>query len=59
MFRFGVGQNLYIYKQSIRLADIDWERAVTDWYDEVTLFSKNKVTHYLHSLVCFSFLKFR
>jgi len=26
-----------------RLADIDWERAVTDWYEEVTLFSNKKV----------------
>ena len=41
--RFGVGQNLYIYKQSIRLPPKDWERAVTDWYDEVALFSNKKV----------------
>ena len=26
-----------------RLADIDWDRAVTDWYEEVTLFSNKKV----------------
>ena len=43
MIRFGVGQNLYIYKQSIRLPPADWERAVTDWYDEVSLFSNRKV----------------
>ena len=43
MIRFGVGQNLYIYKQSIRLPPSDWERAVTDWYDEVSLFSNKKV----------------
>ena len=42
--RFGVGQNLYIYKQSIRLPPQDWERAVTDWYDEVALFSNKKVS---------------
>jgi len=41
--RWGVGQNLYIYKQSIRKADNDWERAVTDWYDEVSLFSNKQV----------------
>ena len=39
--RFGVGQNLYIFKQTVRLANTDWERAVTDWYDEVELFSKD------------------
>ena len=38
-----MGQNLYIYKQSIRLPPADWERAVTDWYDEVSLFSNKKV----------------
>ena len=43
MRRFGVGQNLFIYKQSIRLPPNDWERAVTDWYDEVSLFSNKKV----------------
>ena len=43
MCRFGVGQNLFIYKQSIRLPPADWERAVTDWYDEVSLFSNRKV----------------
>ena len=43
MHRFGVGQNLFIYKQSIRLPPADWERAVTDWYDEVSLFSNKKV----------------
>ena len=29
--RWGVGQNLFIYKQSQRLANIDWERPITDW----------------------------
>ena len=43
MLRFGVGQNLFIYKQSMRLPARDWGRAVTDWYDEVTLFSNKKV----------------
>jgi len=41
--RFGVGQNLYIYKQSIRRAATDWDRAITDWYDEVAIFSNKKV----------------
>jgi len=41
--RFGVGQNLYVYKQSIRRAETDWERAVQDWYEEVTLFNNSKV----------------
>ncbi len=41
--RFGVGQNLYIYKQTIRAADTDWTRAIKDWYEEVTLFSKKHV----------------
>ena len=43
LVRFGVGQNLFIYKQSMRLPARDWGRAVTDWYDEVTLFSNKKV----------------
>ena len=43
LLRFGVGQNLFIYKQSMRLPARDWGRAVTDWYDEVTLFSNKKV----------------
>ena len=30
--RFGVGQNLYIYKQTQAAATADWDRAVTDWY---------------------------
>jgi len=41
--RFGVGQNLYIYKQSLRIPDNNWRKAVTDWYDEVSLFSNKKV----------------
>ena len=41
---FGVGQNLYIFKQSLRRADTDWEKAIEDWYDEFTLFSNQKVT---------------
>ena len=44
--RFGVGQNLYIYKQSLRRASTDWERAIEDWYDEVRLFSYKKVCWY-------------
>jgi len=41
--RFGVGQNLYIYKQSLRPADPNWEKAIVDWYDEVELFSNKQV----------------
>ncbi len=33
--RFNVGQNLYIYKQSIREAATNWTLAVSDWYYEV------------------------
>ena len=29
--RFGVGQNLYIYKQTLKPADNNWVAAVTDW----------------------------
>ena len=49
--RFGVGQNLYIYKQSLRRASTDWERAIEDWYDEVRLFSYKKVS-WVRSFVC-------
>ena len=38
-----MGQNLYIYKQSQRSAPTDWTRAITDWYEEVTLFSNKWV----------------
>ncbi len=41
--RFGVGQNLYIYKQTRMSAATDWTRAIKDWYDEVALFSKSAV----------------
>ena len=41
--RFVVGQNLYIYKQSRKSADTNWKRAITDWYDEVELFGKERV----------------
>ena len=41
--RFGVGQNLYIYKQTRKSAATDWGRAINDWYDEVRLFSKSHV----------------
>ena len=41
--RFGVGQNLYIYKQSTAGADNDWERAVADWYGEVRDFSSDNI----------------
>ena len=41
--RFGVGQNLYIFKQTQSRAENDWEKAVTDWYDEVELFSSDHV----------------
>ena len=41
--RFGVGQNLYIYKQTRQSAATDWTRAIKDWYDEVKLFSRKSV----------------
>lgn len=41
--RFGVGQNLYLMKQSLRAQPHDWRRAVKDWYNEVRLFSRNQV----------------
>jgi len=41
--RFGVGQNLYIYKQTLKAPANDWTKAVTDWYDEVALFNKKDV----------------
>jgi len=41
--RFGVGQNLYIYKQSLRPSTPKWEKAIVDWYDEVELFSNKQV----------------
>lgn len=41
--RWGVGQNLYIYKQSLRLPARSWKKALTDWYDEVRLFSRKHV----------------
>jgi len=41
--RFGVGQNLYIYKQTLSAPENDWDKAVTDWYEEVTLFSNKHV----------------
>lgn len=38
--RFGVGQNLYIYKQSQQTkTENDWNRAINDWYSEVDDFS--------------------
>jgi len=41
--RFGVGQNLYIYKQSVAAPANDWEQAVTDWYEEVTEFHNKNI----------------
>lgn len=41
--RFIVGQNLYIYKQSRKSAATDWTRGITDWYNEVELFGKERV----------------
>lgn len=41
--RFGVGQNLYIYKQTLKAPPNDWTKAVTDWYDEVALFNNKDV----------------
>ena len=50
--RFVVGQNLYIYKQSRKSAATDWTRGITDWYDEVELFGKERVT-----VKCFLFFR--
>ena len=41
--RFKVGQNLHIYKQSIRSAATNWTRGIDDWYNEVDLFNKKWV----------------
>ena len=41
--RFAVGQNLYIYRMMNRAPNNDWTRAITDWYDEVTLYSNEDV----------------
>jgi len=41
--RFGTGQNLYIYKQTLALPETDWDKGITDWYEEVTLFSNKHV----------------
>ena len=56
VYRWGVGQNLYVYKQSLRRADTDWERAVKDWYEEVMLFSRDKVRQILPYLLFSSLL---
>lgn len=45
-----VGQNLYIYKQSIKSAATNWTRGITDWYDEVDLFDKKWVKPFKFSL---------
>ena len=47
--RFRVGQNLYIYKQTIRSAPVNWKRAIASWYDEVKLFSKFHVSPFKFS----------
>lgn len=49
--RFLVGQNLYIYKQSRKSADTDWERAITDWYNEVELFGKERVKPFKYAFL--------
>ncbi len=54
--RFGVGQNLYIYKQTRKSAATDWTRSVTDWYDEVTLFSNKRVKPF-RKVMCTSLTK--
>ena len=41
--RFKVGQNLHIYKQSIRSAATNWTRGIDDWYNEVDLFDRKWV----------------
>ena len=47
--RFGVGQNLYIYKQTLKAPANDWTAAVTDWYDEVALFRNKDVQPFAFS----------
>lgn len=47
--RFGVGQNLYIYKQTLKAPANDWVAAVTDWYDEVALFRNKDVQPFAFS----------
>ena len=47
--RFGVGQNLYIYKQTLKAPANDWTAAVTDWYDEVALFRNRDVQPFAFS----------
>ncbi|CAB4054685.1 CRISP [Lepeophtheirus salmonis] len=41
--RFGVGQNLYISRQTLRSPKTDWSLGIQKWFDEVTLFSRNDV----------------
>lgn len=48
--RFNVGQNLHIYKQSIRSAATNWTRGINDWYNEVDLFDKKWVKPFKFSL---------
>jgi len=48
--RFNVGQNLHIYKQSIRSAATNWTRGITDWYNEVDLFDRKWVKPFKFSL---------
>ena len=49
LVRFGVGQNLYIYKQTLKAPANDWVAAVTDWYDEVALFRNKDVQPFAFS----------
>ena len=38
-----MGQNLYIYKQSVAAKTSDWEGAVADWYQEVKDFTSSSI----------------
>ena len=39
-----VGQNLYIYKQTLRRPNVDWARALSAWFAEVKLFRSKDVS---------------
>ena len=44
-----VGQNIYIYKQTLRRPDVDWTRAMARWFDEVKLFRSKDISPFKFS----------
>jgi len=44
-----VGQNIYIYKQTLRRPDVDWTRAMARWFDEVKLFRSRDISPFKFS----------